>query len=215
MLPHTLGAITSIIPRQYTLPTPKIFPVNGSLANIGCERNSNDGETFTCLSPAESVLFDEAVPNLADVDFTGNKTWARGLLTLRIAINVKILFDIQVREGIAGVKVVLFNCPEWEIYTQSITLIESTGEFGVLGRLIGLVVPPTSCDSLVSVCLLAETFRPSLSLLFSHGDRGAWMHVAEVTFLSRETVTDDICDVSTVISTGIIVLEFPHVSSAH
>ena len=173
MLPFFL-----VYPVKFSYPTADVMVVNGSLRDGGCSNVANNGsEDFICLNTTSSVLFDGSIPSLAGLD--EDDKWASQLLTVR-SNPAKIACNFTGAPGFVGVRrveIVLFNCPEWGISVQSITL-----EAG--GSVAGTVnLNVSSCDSLVRVCMpdLISTIpdQTELALNFFHV---GWSHIAEVTF---------------------------------
>ena len=77
--------------------------------------------------------------------------WASQLLTLRPTnASTKITFNFTDNIDLARVEVVMFNCPQWEIGVQNITVYENTTD--ILSKQTGDV---TSCDYLVKTCIVA------------------------------------------------------------
>lgn len=179
-----LGA--NIIPNEYLIPVDKIQRVNGSQEDLACRINSDNDNLFVCDSPAESILNDGAIPRIDPFNDDG---WARSILTLRAASAVGVIFDLRNLGGgiqVGSVEVVMFNCPQWGIHAQTVTLHDRLERDTVR---IGLAqaMPPISCDSLVTVCFLdiEDTNQRYLSLELVPAAGARWIHVAEVTFYSR------------------------------
>ena len=153
--------------------------VNGSSATGLCSSITDDDNGIsTCQDPASSVLFDRNIPTLTGLD---GDMWARQLFTTH-GTPATITFDFTETPGFVGVRrveMVLFNCPQWEISVERITL--SNGS-----RVIGTTTPTiTSCDSLVRVCmpnLETSTTERSLVLMIDLSNNNHWLHIAEVTF---------------------------------
>ncbi len=115
--------------------------------------------------------------------------WASQLLTISSTDSptTDITFDFQATPGYVGVRrveVVMFNCPEWGISVDSITLYQSTATTSI-GTVLAAISPTiTSCDSLVRVCISRET-NPDQSILtlrFQFSSASTWVHLAEVSF---------------------------------
>ncbi len=151
-----------------------IMSVNGSSEDGNC----NLVGTRICNEPTTSVLQDGIIPTLTGLD---GDMWASQLLTLSSSTN--ITFDFQATRGYVGVErveVVMFNCPEWGISVDSITLNESTT---TTATNLATVSPNiTSCDSLVRVCISGPVNLELLTLRFQLSSASTWVHLAEVTF---------------------------------
>ncbi len=99
--------------------------VNGSSEDGNCSLLV----TITCNEPTTSVLQDGIIPTLTRLD---GDMWASQLLTINTTrLTTHVTFDFQdtpgyVAIGVQRVEVVMFNCPEWGISVDSITLYGST-----------------------------------------------------------------------------------------
>ena len=109
-----------------------------------------------CDAPTSSVLFDGNIPTLTGLD--GNM-WASQLLTLERTNSVRrdITFDFIATPGfirVVKVELVIFNCPEWGISVQTVTLFTASS-LSAFGSVVGTFNVPsiTSCDSLVRICI--------------------------------------------------------------
>lgn len=173
---------------QFFLTAP-IQTVNGSSITANCPNfTPNSGGTFTCLTPQESILYDGDIPTLTGLD---GDMWANQLLTLQpsrpgittlVAFNFKGLPDYS---GVTRVEVAIFNCPEWGISVQSISLLEAS-DITLAGTNIATVTPTiTSCDSLVRVCIARASFQPALGVEFLISPGSDWVHIAEITFYNE------------------------------
>ncbi len=95
-----------------------IIPVNGSSEDGNCSLIAT-----ICHEPTTSVLFDRIIPELSGLD---GDMWASQLLTINTTcLTTDITFDFGATPGYVGVErveVVMFNCPEWDILVDSITL---------------------------------------------------------------------------------------------
>ena len=160
--------------RYYTYSTPA--SVNGSSDTGNCASGNNP---LTCSDPQSSVLFDDpgGMPILTGLD---GDMWASQLLTIQTNVNTlfDITFDFTVEFTLivkrVELEVVMFNCPQWEIGAQIIQVIDVQDT---------LTVAPTSCDSLVRVCLSLSSTTTRYTLRFhSPGSIVYWLHLAEVTF---------------------------------
>ena len=79
----------------------------------------------------------------------------------------------------------MFNCPEWGISVQNISLRDNDGiVIGSSGGLNSI----TSCDSLVRLCVPATAINPRVvTIQFDLGTDSNWVHLAEVTFFNDST----------------------------
>ncbi len=78
----------------------------------------------------------------------------------------------------------MFNCPEWGISVDSITIYESTTTTSI-GNVLDTINPTiTSCGSLVRVCISGSvsSTRTALTLVFQLSSASTWVHLAEVSF---------------------------------
>lgn len=147
-------------------------------------------EDAVCVDPTYSVLLD------GEIQLTGleGDTWARDLFTLQSSCTtnstpLSLRFDFSKTltfSGIGRIEVVLFQCPEWGIHVDSISIIIDDVE--VASESISL----SSCDSLVRVCLkvgIQEAF-PIIYAVFSCPANLTIVqaHIAEVTFYDNSSV---------------------------
>ncbi len=158
--------------------------MNGSSETGNCSILSAN----TCEDPTSSVLFDGNIPTLTGLD---GDMWASQLLTIR-SNPAMITFNFTGKQNFVGVRrieIVLFNCPEWGISVESITLRTSAGFAGATNPTV------TSCDSLVRVCirdLLTSSAQTDLTLRFTLTNPTDWVHIAEVSFYGAgPTCPDD------------------------
>ena len=121
--------------------------------------------------------------------------WENQLLTLQRTISsiIEVAFTVT---AIKRVEVTMFNCPEWRISVQSISLRDNGGiVIGSSGDLNSI----TSCDSLVRLCVPATAINPLVvRLQFDLGTDSNWVHLAEVTFYDDSTT----CPPNTTITTA-------------
>ncbi len=146
-----------------------IMSVNGSSDDGNC----NLIGTRICNEPTTSVLQDGIIPTLTGL---GSDMWASQLLTIRFTTN--ITFDFQATPGYVGVQrveVVMFNCPEWGISVDNITLYEFT-----TATISSPII--SSCDSLVRVFISRSVSFELLTLSFQLSSASTWVHLAEVSF---------------------------------
>ena len=151
--------------------------VNGSSATGHCSNVSNNEFTSTCTDPTSSVLFDGVIPALTGLD---GDMWASQLLTLQRtnSSTIEVAFIVTVMQNLERVELVMFNCPEWGISVQSISLRDNDhiviGSSGDLNSI-------TSCDSLVRLCVPATAINPLVvRVQFDLGTGSNWVHLAEV-----------------------------------
>ena len=172
--------------------------VNGSHQKGGCSRPTSGGQI--CLGLDEggtSDLADCIIPSLGG--FQTN--WAAGLFTVNTSGQpFHIGFEFNGPVNLIRVELDLFNCPEWGIAAQSITVYEYN--FGILNfdavyaRLQNLALGyttanTTSCTSIVKVVIPLELPQiPTTSYViyftFDNTATNAWVHIAEVRFLEEE-----------------------------
>ena len=122
-------------------------------------------------------------------DIRTGDMWASELLTINtIYPTTDIVFNFRNTTpnytGVERVEVVMFNCPEWGISVNEITLLDYNIT-ALNGKHLTSIYPTiTSCDSLVKACI----FRPVnfslsiLSLRFQLSSASTWVHLAEVSF---------------------------------
>ncbi len=155
--------------------------VNGSSQDGNCSLMSTAHLT-QCNEPTTSILQDEIIPTLTGLD---GDMWASQLLTINTDnLTTDITFDFEATPGYVGVariEVVMFNCPEWGISVDSITLHGSNTTTSILDTISPII---TSCDSLVRVCKSkpVSSTRTALTLRFNLSPASTWVHLAEVFF---------------------------------
>ncbi len=158
-----------------------IISVNGSSEDGNCSLLA----TTTCIEPTTSFLQDGIIPTLTGLD---GDMWASQLLTINTdSPTTDITFDFEAAPGYFGVRrveVVMFNCPEWGISVDSITLYESTCGASIRNILATISPTITSCDSLVRVCISrsVSSTLTALTLRFHLSSASTWVHLAEVSF---------------------------------
>ena len=136
---------------------------------------------------ASSVLFDRVIPNVTEPE--RKTTWACQLLTMNATSDRAVInFDFTAIDftGIDRVKLWLFNCPQWGIAIDAITLHQSRRVKDVQQvSFLDLNAPKiTSCDSLIKVCIPCQDCDSThriLGLIF-HSTGANWIHIAEVRF---------------------------------
>ena len=151
--------------------------MNGSSVTGNCATiSSGTSSSLTCADPTSSVLFDDprGMPILTGLD---SDMWASQLLTIHKVFSFdEITFKFSDTPGVERVEVVMFNCPDWGIGVQAMTV------FGENVEVSPIFVNITSCDSLVSLCLPARITAPVFTLRLASLVT-TWLHIAEVTFL--------------------------------
>ena len=164
-----------IVPTSFTLIVDDVSLINGSSVTRRC---SSSGKTLKCTNPASSVLFDGHIPTLTGLD---DHTWASQLLTLRrMNPSTEITFNFADNIDLVRVEVVMFNCPQWGIGVQNITVYENMTD--ILSKQTGNI---TSCEYLVKTCIMAPFSSPSVSLKFNRPTTSRWVHLAELTFYNN------------------------------
>ena len=136
--------------------------------------------------PEMAQLTDGIVPVLTNLE---GRSWARQLFTVfNNPIRnqeLALILDFSDRVQQINIEVVMFNCPQWNIGTDRIRI--SGGEDSdnlrtiALGEAINL---PTSCDSLVHICLpaISTILAPFVTLDFSIIGTNSYVHIGEVIF---------------------------------
>lgn len=156
-----------------------------------CQLVNHTSEVTYCQNPRSSVLLDSVIPTLSGLD--GNQ-WARQLLTINIMDSAaEVTFDFTTTGNYVGVmqiEVVMFNCPQWRIGTNTVSIYGSTSVSDPR-RIVGYInsISATSCTSLVRVCTDVEysTSLPVLTLHFPTSPGLDWTHIAEVVFSSQRS----------------------------
>ncbi len=180
-----LPSPAQLIPSRYHFRPHDPIAVNGSSTIARCIAPSGNPLLATCRAPASSVLFDGKIPTLTGLD--GNM-WASQLFTIRSNI-ANITFDFNGTPKITRIEMVLFNCEQWGISAQSITVEASRTSVGTINPTV------TSCDSLVRVCMpLNISVQTELKLSIIPND---WVHIAELTFYEADCT----CPPDTIITT--------------
>ena len=171
--------------------------MNGSDPTGGCSRPAVQG--IICVELDEggtSDLTDCVIPSLGG--FQSN--WAAGLFTVNRSglSSFHIGFDFSRPVNFTRVELDLFNCPQWGIAAQTITVYEYT--LGILNfvaaaaRALGHTTASTiSCTSIVRVVIpleLPQNPIPSYVIDFTFDGFAThlqWVYVAEVRFLEEYT----------------------------
>lgn len=96
-----------------------------------------------------------------------------------------VIFDFERTasyRGLHGVEVVIFNCPQWGVSAEAISVLgglnyppSSTSPDFVTINTINITTL-TSCDSLVRVCVPVESFIQIIGLQFSLPPDSDWVH---------------------------------------
>ena len=175
----------------------EFFPamsVNGSSATGNCSSFAIGPLLVICDAPASSVLFDGNIPTLTGLE---GDMWASQLLTLQTTNQVRrnITFDFRDTPGFIGVarvELVMFNCPEWGISVQTVTLLIAPSLSGGISVVRTITPSITSCDSLVRICILQNILQPVIALEFIPPPGSTWTHLAEVTFYGGGSCQPDI-----------------------
>ena len=168
--------------------------MNGSSATGNCSDVDPGGQQLRCNAPTSSVLFDGNIPTLTGLD---GDVWASQLLTLQTTNEARreIIFDFTGTSNslrVERVELVMFNCPDWGIAVQVITLLVSSSLS--VGRTVvqTFSVPTiTSCDSLVRICIALTIIQPVIGLEFTPPPDSTWIHLAEVTFYGTGSCPPD------------------------
>ncbi len=183
-----------MFPRLYFYPDgDPIMSVNGSSEDGNCNLTSSD--RVRCREPTTSVLQDGNISTLTD-ELDGDM-WASQLLTMNttdssIDITFNFLNTSQSYDELGRIEVVMFNCPEWGISVDNITLLESNNNSRIIENCLVDISPNnTSCASLIRVCIsgsvnCSQAINTStlqvLTLRFQLSPASTWVHLAEVTF---------------------------------
>jgi len=179
---------------QHTLPD-GLQSVNGSDHNGGCSRPAAGGRICAELDEGgTSDLTDCIIPSLGG--FQGN--WAAGLFTVNRSgqSSFYIGFEFNSSVNITRVELDLFNCTEWGIAAQTITVYEYTSgilSFPGIQRALGhTTASNTSCTSIVRVVIsleLPQNPAPFYAIQFTFDNTAThiqWVHIAEVRFFEEE-----------------------------
>ena len=164
-----------VVPTSYSFSVTDAVSVHGSSVTGQCSSFTNSSGTLNCTDPSSSVLFDGHIPTLTGLD---GEMWASQLLTMSpLADRTQIAFDFSGSINLIRVEVVMFNCPQWGIGTESLVVLENMISIGSI-----VTDNITSCEYLVSTCLIAPFSSSTVSLRFSLLPTSLWVHLAEVTF---------------------------------
>ncbi len=186
-----IGYYSAVFPRFYSYRDDidnDIMSVNGSSEDGNCNLTLSD--RVRCREPTTSVLQDGNIPTLTGLD---GDMWASQLLTINTAnSSIDITFNFRnitpSYDGLEIVELVLFNCPEWGISVDNITLLVTTTASSIGRSLITISPTNTSCDSLVRVCIsISVSTNDSISTLsFQLSPAFTWVHLAEVSFYEAD-----------------------------
>jgi len=182
----------------HTLPN-GLQSVNGSYHNGRCSRIVQGPICAELDEGGTSDLTDCVIPSLGG--FQSN--WAAGLFTVNRSGQsfFHIGFEFSRPVNFTRVELDLFNCPEWGIGAQTITVYEYN--FGILNfdaviaRALNLALGNTtvntiSCTSIVRVVIPLELPQnPATSYVIDFtfdntATHNQWVHIAEVRFLEEE-----------------------------
>jgi len=182
---------------QHTLPV-GLQSANGSNHNGGCSRPAAQGRICEELDVGgKSDLIDCIIPSLGG--FQG--IWAAGLFTVNRSgqSSFHIGFDFSRPVNFTRVELDLFNCQEWGIAAQNITVYETM--FGITNFIPGVAgtilighttANTTCCTSIIRVVIpleLPQIPEPSYIIDFTFDITATniqWVHIAEVRFLEEE-----------------------------
>ena len=163
--------------------------MNGSSATGNCSSITTGSSLFRCDVPTSSVLFDGNIPTLTGLD---GDMWASQLLTLQTTNLFRREIIVNITTVVERIELLMFNCPEWGISTQTIRLATAISFAGTRSLLQSFNVPTiTSCDSLVRTCIAHIIQQPVIVLEFVSPPDSIWTHLAEVTFYSTGTCPPD------------------------
>lgn len=163
--------------------------VNGSLLG--------SGPAFT--NTLGALAMDGIVPTLTGL---GGNSWANQLITLASPVNdpngpINIVFTSPAGLQFVGiVEVAIFNCPEWNIGAEFITITGGliSESLRTLGSVSGF---PTDCGRLLHVCV--PIFANVGILQISFGEFSSemamnlsqrWVHLGEVIFNDENCPTN-------------------------
>ena len=183
-----------VYPTSFIIPT-SVVAVNGSSVAGNCSEISqliNRGSlSFACLNPTSSVLLDGVVPEFIDKE---DDMWARDLFTLQSTSSnsLNIEFRFADNTGVGRIEVVLFQCPQCNIFVETISITDTDNTvFGITKLSL------SSCDSLVKVCIEVDMkgVFPVLFVVFNSSSSfsSAQAYIAEVTFYSS---TSSVCSLT-------------------
>ena len=172
---------TIITPTSLRFSTGPNVTVNGSSAIGNCV---NESSRTTCSSndPTSSVLFDNprlrGIPILTGLD---GDMWASQLLTIEKFSASMIAIDFHFRNNpnftrVDRVEVVMFNCPQWGIGVESVSVQALEADATPLSTTT-ISQDVTSCDSLMKVCIVPRTSIPQLGLQFTLFCDSNWVHI--------------------------------------
>ena len=146
-----------------------------------------------CTEPESSVLLDGIIPTLT---FSGGM-WASQLLTINehyqyfdegVSLFFATAMDITPKVG--RVEVVIFNCPEWGIFVESIAIsVNYVKSYKMFPN-------TTSCHSLVRLCShnLEMSNLSIIHIGFNLKSNSDWVHIAEVRVYSDNSDDNSSCD---------------------
>jgi len=180
---------------RHTLPD-GLQSVNGSDHNGGCSRVTTGPICTELDEGGTSDLTDCVIPSLGGLQ----GCWADGLFTVnrsgQSSFHIGFVFSRPV--NFTRVELDLFNCPEWDIAAQTITVYENTFEIinflDPTARVLGHTTTNiTSCTSIVRVVIPLELPHnpvPFYAIDFTFDNTATnttqWVHIAELRFLEEE-----------------------------
>ena len=177
---------TIITPSRLIFSAGPNVTVNGS-SNIGSCINESNRNTCYSNDPTSTVLFDNprlrGMPILTGLD---GDMWASQLLTIEktSASTIATQFhfhNIPNFTRVDRVEVVMFNCPQWGIGVESVSVRALESDATPISTTV-ISHDVTSCNSLMKVCLEPRTNIAQLALQFTLFHDSNWVHLAEVTF---------------------------------
>ena len=122
-----------------------MLAINGSSGTGRCSDAFESESIIVCEAVTSSVLFDGLIPTLN----LSSHTWASQLFVVHSSVNLFIILR-QDNTLLSRLELAMFNCPEWGIAVQSIS-VSVPGEIGVVASTTTTNI--TSCDDLVTVSL--------------------------------------------------------------
>ena len=155
-------------PIRHSLPTQVLQPVFGSQAAGRCTSIAGN------ICNGTSVLSDGIIPALSGISNCPQSEWANQLFTMRRNLNrdARIVLSFEVKPiNHDRVELVVFNCPEYAIYSPFVNVyidIWFDPEDSSLGRLISnQSLSVASCDHLIRFCVTSMQQYQSLLLILN------------------------------------------------
>ena len=174
-------------PIRHSLPTQVLQPLFGSQATGRCASITGN------VCNGTSVLSDGIIPALSGVSNCPQSEWADQLFTMRrMSRGAGIVLSFEVKPvNHDRVELVVFNCPEYAIYTPSVNVyIDTSFDPEHLGSLIfNQSLSETSCDHLIRFCVdfSGAVSVTAFDLEFPDQNNSSFVFLAEVTFLNGGT----------------------------